>query len=97
MKLAGKNILLEIPSIPKSNLKLDRATEEALNEEFISKLNKLTVFAIGNTVNANNEELVLNIGDVVLVHPSLLIKPLIVKIEKKEYFLVSSYDIKLIW
>jgi len=91
-QLRGNRILLELPEREENKLILDDETKEALDAEYLLKLNKLTVYAVGDLVTD------INVGDEVLVDLSTLRgKSVKYVIGGKERLLVSPFDVILIW
>jgi len=66
-KLLGKFVYIEIPERPETKIEIDHATKEALQREWVIKLNKLKVWAVGELANPSIKE-----GDLVLVDPSAI-------------------------
>jgi hypothetical protein len=98
-QLRGTRIYLEMPEEPKSLLHLDDESKLAIEAEKMKKWGRLTVYAVGNSVNAGvDEEFHIKEGDVVMIDPTAASK--IVKIplsEDVEVLMLSSFDIAHIW
>ncbi len=91
-KLRGNRVYITLPKKEESKLIVDENTKDALNKELLSKMAKLTVYAVGDLVTDIQE------GDVVLVDPSKLSQGLLVPLsEEKTVLLVSPFDIIQIW
>ena len=91
-KLRGNRIFLNIPKKEDSKLIVDENTKEALEKEMLKKMNKLTVFAVGDLVLDIKE------GDTVLVEPYALQKALIIPLsDTQDVLLVSTFDVVMIW
>ena len=91
-KLRGNRILLDHPELEEPNLYLDEETKKALKEEQSSKLYRLTVYAVGDTVTD------INVGDEVLVDVGAMHgKAVKYIIGGKEKILVSPFDVILVW
>jgi hypothetical protein len=90
-KVLGNRILLDLPKKEEGKLIVDENTKEALEKEMMQKLNKLTVFAIGDNVTN------VNVGDVILVDPASLTKAPVIPIGGENKLLISPFDVILIW
>jgi hypothetical protein len=91
-QLRGNRLLLDLPEKEESKFILDKETEEAVDAEYLLKLNRLTVYSVGDLVTD------INIGDEVLIDLSALRgKPVKFNIGGKERLLVSPFDVILIW
>jgi hypothetical protein len=88
----GNRIYLEIPKKEESKLIVDDNTKESLEKEMLKKMNKLKVHSVG-TAN-----MVIKVGDIVLVDPAALSKaPLIPLSDDETVLLVSPFDVIMIW
>ena len=64
--LRGNRLLLDLPKKEEGKLIVDENTKEALEKEMMQKLNKLTVYSVGDLVTD------IKAGDQILVDPSAL-------------------------
>ena len=90
-KLRGNRLLLDLPKKEEGKLIVDENTKEALEKEMMQKLNKLTVYAVGDLITD------INVGDEILVDPASLGKSPIVPINGENKLLVSPFDVILVW
>jgi hypothetical protein len=90
-KLLGNRILLDLPKKDEGKLIVDENTKEALEREMMQKLNKLTVYAVGDLVTS------INIGDKILVDPGALGKAPVIPIGEENKLLITPFDIILVW
>lgn len=70
-EVLGKYVYIDIPVRPKMHIKVDENTKEALEKEFLKKLDKLQVWAVGDAANPKIKE-----GDIVLVDPEAIARNL---------------------
>ena len=70
---------------------MDENTKEALEKEMMQKLNKLTVYSVGDLVKD------IKVGDEILVDPAALGKSPVISINGENKLLVSPFDVILIW
>lgn len=90
--LRGNRILLDVPEKEESKVILDEETQADLEKEYLSKFDRLTVYAVGDLVTD------INVGDEVLVDLSAIRgKSVKFTIGGKERLLVSPFDIILVW
>lgn len=89
--LRGNRILLDLPKKEEGKLIVDENTKEALEKEMMQKLNKLSVYAVGDLVTD------IKAGDEILVDPATLSKSLVIPIGEDNKLLVSPFDVILIW
>jgi hypothetical protein len=90
--LRGNRILLNYPDLEESNLILDKATKEAIKEEKLSKFDRLTVYAVGDTVTD------IKPGDEVFMDPiSLKHKGIQVIVGGELKIVTSPFDVILVW
>lgn len=66
-KVLGKYVYIDIPEKPETKISVDENTKEALQKEWISKLRKLEVWAVGEAANPSIKE-----GDFVCVDPNAI-------------------------
>jgi len=91
-KLRGNRIYISLPKKEESKLIVDENTKDALNKELLTKMSKLTVYAVGDIVTD------ILPGDVVLVDPSKLAQGTIIPLsDKRDVLMVSPFDIIHIW
>ncbi len=90
-KLLGNRILLDLPKKEEGKLIVDENTKEALEKEMMQKLNKLTVFAVGDLITD------IKVGDEILVDPAALSKSPVIPINGENKLLVSPFDVILVW
>jgi hypothetical protein len=89
--LRGNRILLDLPKKEEGKLIVDENTKEALEKEMMQKLNKLTVYSVGDLVKD------IKVGDEILVDPAALGKSPVISINGENKLLVSPFDVILIW
>ena len=90
--LRGNRILLNYPDLEESNLYLDDATKEAIKEDQVLKFDRLTVYAVGDTVTD------IKPGDEVFMDPiSLKHKGVKVIVGGELKIVTSPYDVILVW
>jgi hypothetical protein len=89
--LRGNRLLLDLPKKEEGKLIVDENTKEALEKEMMQKLNKLTVYSVGDLVTD------IKAGDEILVDPAALQKSPGVPIGGENKLLVSPFDVILIW
>jgi hypothetical protein len=64
-KVLGKFVYIDIPEKQETKIQVDENTKEALQKEWISKLSRLKVWAVGESANPSIKE-----GDMVLIDPN---------------------------
>jgi hypothetical protein len=89
--LRGNRLLLDLPKKEEGKLIVDENTKEALEKEMMQKLNKLTVYAVGDGVSD------IKAGDEILVDPASLQKSPVIPIGEENKLLVSPFDVILVW
>jgi hypothetical protein len=89
--LRGNRLLLDLPKKEEGKLIVDENTKEALEKEMMQKLNKLTVYSVGDLVTD------IKVGDQILVDPSALQKAPVIPIGEDNKLLVSPFDVILVW
>lgn len=89
--LRGNRLLLNLPKKEEGKLIVDENTKEALEKEMMQKLNKLTVYSVGDLVTD------IKAGDEILVDPAALSKSPVIPIGDENKLLVSPFDVILIW
>lgn len=90
--LRGNRILLDLPEKEESKVILTKEQQEDINREESLKLNRLTVYAVGDLVTD------IKAGDVVYMDPGRVrANIIIVTIDGKEKLVASPYDVILIW
>jgi hypothetical protein len=90
-QLRGNRLLLDLPKKEEGKLIVDENTKEALEKEMMQKLNKLTVYAVGDLVTD------IKAGDEILVDPASLQKSPVIPIGEENKLLVSPFDVILVW
>jgi len=90
-QLRGNRLLLDLPKKEEGKLIVDENTKEALEKEMMQKLNKLTVYAVGDLITD------IKVGDEILVDPAALQKSLVIPIAGENKLLVSLFDVILVW
>lgn len=91
-KLLGNRVLLKTPALPETKLQLSKEAQESLKEEYLKKLDKLEVYAVGDTVTTVAE------GDIVTIPiPNVLNGQKIKISDDLEVCLVSIFDISIVW
>ncbi len=90
----GKYVYLNIPPRPEFKIKVDQNTKEALEKEWIAKLDKLEVYAVGVGADSNIKE-----GEFVLVDPQFIQQIKMVPMGDGEdpKALVTDYMIVHVW
>jgi hypothetical protein len=83
--------LLDLPKKEEGKLIVDENTKEALEKEMMQKLNKLSVYAVGDLVTD------IKPGDEILVDPTSLQKSPVIPIGDENKLLVSPFDVILVW
>jgi hypothetical protein len=89
--LRGNRLLLNLPKKEEGKLIVDENTKEALEKEMMQKLNKLTVYSVGDLVTD------IKAGDQLLIDPAALSKAPVIPIGEENKLLVSPFDVILIW
>ena len=89
--LRGNRLLLDLPKKEEGKLIVDENTKEALEKEMMQKLNKLTVYSVGDLVTD------IKAGDEILVDPASLQKSPVIPIGEENKLLVSPFDVILVW
>ena len=91
-KLLGNRVLLKTPALPETKLQLSKEAQESIKQSYLEKLDKLEVYAIGDSVTTVTE------GDIVTIPITLILNSQKIKIsDDLEVCLVSVYDISIIW
>jgi hypothetical protein len=90
-QLRGNRLLLNLPKKEEGKLIVDENTKEALEKEMMQKLNKLSVYAVGDLVTD------IKPGDEILVDPASLQKSPVIPIGEENKLLVSPFDVILVW
>jgi hypothetical protein len=90
-QLRGNRLLLNLPKKEEGKLIVDENTKEALEKEMMQKLNKLSVYAVGDLVTD------IKPGDEILVDPASLQKSPVIPIGDENKLLVSPFDVILVW
>ena len=90
-QLRGNRLLLDLPKKEEGKLIVDDNTKEALEKEMMQKLNKLTVYAVGDLITD------IKVGDEILVDPAALQKSPVIPIGEENKLLVSPFDVILVW
>lgn len=90
-QLRGNRLLLNLPKKEEGKLIVDENTKEALEKEMMQKLNKLSVYAVGDLVTD------IKPGDEILVDPASLQKSPVIPIGDDNKLLVSPFDVILVW
>lgn len=93
----GKYVYIDIPIREEMKFQVDKNTKEELEKEFLKKLKKLQIWAVGDAANSKLKE-----GQWVLVDPEALrssVKMVPFDINGKEIFkaLILDYHIVHIW
>ena len=96
-QVLGKYVYIDIPKKPKYKVEVDKNTKEDLERAFLKTLDKLQIWAVGESANPKLEE-----GQWVLVDPEALarnVKMVNFEIDGKEVkkALVLDYHIVHIW
>ena len=89
--LRGNRLLLNLPKKEEGKLIVDENTKEALEKEMMQKLNKLTVYSVGDLVTD------IKAGDQLLIDPAALSKAPVIPIGEENKLLVSPFDVIVIW
>ena len=90
-QLKGIRILLSLPKRDDKGIILTPELEEQFNREYAMKMDKLEVFAIGDSVTD------IQVGDVVYVPVEDLKRGTFVSIKDEEKLMVSAMSIALVW
>ena len=90
-QLKGIRILLSLPKRDDKGIILTPELEEQFNREYAMKMDKLEVFAIGDSVTD------IQVGDVVYVPVEELKRGTFVSIKDEEKLMVSAMSIALVW
>ena len=93
----GKFVYIDMPEKPEMKIQVDENTKEALEKEFLKKLDKLQIWAVGDAANPKLKE-----GQWVLVNPEALARtmrmvPFTINGKEVRKALVLDYDIVHIW
>lgn len=90
--LLGNRIYVEIPKINESSLILSEEAKRTLTTAEISKLDRLTVYDIGDTVTT------VKVGDVILVDRSEVARaPIVTLSSELSVLLISPFQVIHIW
>jgi hypothetical protein len=93
-KLLGNRVYVELPTVPKTNVMIDEATRQALEEENMKKMDKLTVYDVGDSVS------IVKPGDVVLIDATKMKAQgggFIQDFNNIRVLLISPFDIVHVW
>lgn len=90
-QLKGIRILLSLPKRDDKGIILTPELEEQFNREYAMKMDKLEVFAIGDSVTD------IQVGDLVYVPVEELKRGTFVSIKDEEKLMVSAMSIALVW
>jgi len=90
-KLKGVRILLSLPKRDDKGIILTPELEEQFNREYAMKMDKLEVYAVGDSVTD------IQVGDVVYVPVEDLKRGTFVSINDEEKLMVSSMAVALVW
>ena len=90
-QLKGVRVLLSLPKRDDKGIILTPELEEQFNREYAMKMDKLEVFAIGDSVTD------IQVGDVVYVPVEDLKRGTFVSIKDEEKLMVSAMSIALVW
>lgn len=88
----GKNVYIDIPEKPEYKIEVDANTKEELEREWISKFNKLQVWAVGEAANPSITE-----GCWVLVDPEAIRNLKMIPFGDETKGLILDYHIVHIW
>lgn len=90
--LLGNRIFLIMPKQEDQKIIVDENTKEALQKEFNKRMQKATVYAVGETVSN------IAVGDVVLVDDKALAQASVIPLDDEtKVILVSPFDVIMIW
>ena len=90
-QLKGIRVLLSLPKRDDKGIILTPELEEQFNREYAMKMDKLEVFAIGDSVTD------IQVGDIVYVPVEELKRGTFVTINDEEKLMVPSMSVALIW
>lgn len=91
-ELFGNRIFLEIPPKQENKIVIPEEAKEEYAQELLKKYSKLKVHSVGTTVSH------VNVGDLVLIDPSVLSKSLKIDLsDEVEVLLISSFDVIMKW
>lgn len=96
-KVLGKYVYIDIPVRPEMKFKVDENTKEELEKEFLRKLDKLQIWAVGDSANTKLKE-----GQWVLIDPEAIrnnLKMIPFKFDGERVYkaLILDYHIVHIW
>lgn len=91
MKLMGRRVLINVPQKKESVLELTAKDEEHIMKEAMKLWTKLTVYAVGDTVEKHKA------GDVVYITTTSLQNAEKVELEDGMKLMVSEGDIAITW
>lgn len=90
-QLKGVRVLLSLPPRDTKGIELSPELKEELDREYAAQLDKLEVYAIGDSVED------LKLGDKVYVPTEDLKRGTFVTINEKSYLMVAYHSIALVW
>ena len=93
-QLLGNRVYVQLPIIPETAVMLDEATRQAIEEENMKKMDKLTVYDVGESVT------IVKPGDVVLIDATKMKAQgggFIQDFGDIRVLLISPFDIVHIW
>jgi histidinol phosphatase-like enzyme len=90
-KLKGIRILLSLPKRDDKGIELSPELKEEMNREYAMKMDKLEVYAVGDTVTD------IQVGDIVYVPVEDLKRGTFVSINEEDKLMVSAMSVALIW
>ena len=91
MKLMGRRVLIDVPQRKESVIELTAKDEEQIMQEAMKLWTKLTVYAVGDTVEKYKA------GDVVYITTDSLQNAEKVELEDGMKLMVSEGDIAITW
>ena len=91
-KVLGKFVYIDIPETPEYKIQVDENTKKALEKEWVSKFNRLQVWAVGESANPSIKE-----DDWVLIDPEAIRSIKMVPFGKTTKGLILDYHIVHIW
>jgi len=90
-QLKGIRVLLSLPTRDTKGIELSPELKEELDREYAAQLDKLEVYAIGESVEG------INPGDKVYVPTEELKRGVFITINNETYIMVGQHSVALVW